>query len=53
MKIRIVLVVSACSVAAFAMGGCAAPGTANTKKNRDDVALMKEEAQRYEKRTAA
>jgi outer membrane usher protein FimD/PapC len=50
MKTRCPLIAAASVAATFGTIGCATSGTANTKRNRDDVALMKEEAQRYEKK---
>jgi hypothetical protein len=50
MKKQHMFVAATCSVAVLSISGCAAPSTSNTKKNRDEVALMKEEAQRFEKR---
>lgn len=40
----------ACSAVTLAMIGCATPDTANTKKNSDDVARMKEESRGSEKK---
>jgi hypothetical protein len=48
MKTQRVLLIGL-SIAALSLCGCATSDVANTKKNRDDVARMKEEAQHSEK----
>ncbi|HEY4246790.1 MAG TPA: hypothetical protein VGM64_08035 [Lacunisphaera sp.] len=50
MKNLPLLSILACSAVTFATVGCTTPDIANTKKNRDDVARMKEESQGYEKK---
>lgn len=50
MKNQSPLSVVACSAVTLAMIGCATPDTANTKKNRDDVARMQQESQGYAKK---